>query len=285
MLLGFHLPARARAGAAAPYTTHAAENPEINAWLVIEPDDTIIMRVAQAEMGQGVLTSMPMLVAEELEVDWSRVRAEYADPARHVQNDGVYRRMQTGGSAAVRKSREFRQLAGAEARERLIKAAAELWLVNLEDCRADYGEIHHDASGLSVNYGAIAAAAANVRVANVKIKSSEDFGLLELPTPRLDVPAKVDGSAVYGIDVRLPGMLYAAVRHAPVPGSEVRSLRFNAVCGMPGVVKAVRLARREAVFGELQARVRARTRHRRCAGAQDGRCRACARSVRDHAGV
>ena len=134
LLLGFHLPARARAGAAAPYTTHAAENPEINAWLVIEPDDTIIMRVAQAEMGQGVLTSMPMLVAEELEVDWSRVRAEYADPARHVQNDGVYRRMQTGGSAAVRKSREFRQLAGAEARERLIKAAAELWLVNPEDC-------------------------------------------------------------------------------------------------------------------------------------------------------
>ena len=102
LLLGFHLPARARAGAAAPYTAHAAENPEINAWLVIEPDDTIIIRVAQAEMRQGVLTSMPMPVAEELEVDWSRVRAEYADPARHVQNDGVYRRMQTRGGARVR---------------------------------------------------------------------------------------------------------------------------------------------------------------------------------------
>ncbi len=115
---------------------------------------------------------------------------------------------------------------------------------------ADYGEIHHDASGLSVNYRAIAAAAANVCVANVKIKSPEDFGLLGLPTPRLDVLAKVDGSAVYGIYVRLLGMLYAAVRHAPVPGTEVRSLRFNAVCGMPGVVKAVRLQDAVAIVAE-----------------------------------
>lgn len=245
LMLGFHLPGRG-----AVYGPQEAPAAEINAWLVIEPDDTIVIRVAQAEMGQGVFTAMPMLVAEELEVDWSRVRAEFADPHRHVTEGQVYRRMQTGGSAAVRESREYLQRAGAEARERLIKAAAEHWLVSPADCRADYGAIHHDATGRSINYGALAGPAAAIRVANVRIKTPEQFGLLGLPTRRLDVPAKVDGSATFGMDVRLPGMLYAAVRHAPVPGSKVRSLRFNAVRNMPGVHKAVRLDDAVAVVAD-----------------------------------
>lgn len=247
MMLGFQLPATAKA---APFEPHVTGTQELNAWLVIEPDDVITIRVAQAEMGQGVFTSMAMLVAEELEVDWRQVRAEYADANRHIRENRIYGRMATGGSSAVRRSREYLQRAGAEARMRLLKAAAELWLVNPDQCRADYGRVYHDPSGRSINYGAIAGAAAGISVGKVAIKPPEDFGLIGLPTRRLDVPAKTDGSAVYGMDVRVPGMLYAAVVHTPIVGGSVRSLRFNAIRNMPGVRKAVRMDSAVAVVAD-----------------------------------
>jgi isoquinoline 1-oxidoreductase subunit beta len=247
MLLSFHIPLFGRT---APFEPYADEGFEINAWLAIDQDDTITIRVAQAEMGEGVLTALPMIVAEELEADWRNVRATYASANRSLKEGGVYKRMLTGGSSAVRLSRPYLQQAGAEAREKLIKAAAEQWNVDPATCYADYGRIYHKPTKRSINYGAIAAAAARVSVANVRIKSPEQFNLLGLPTKRLDVPSKVDGSAIYGMDVRLPNMVYAAVVHCPVIGGTLRSFRFNAIRNRPGVLQAVQLEQGVAIIAE-----------------------------------
>ncbi len=244
LMLSFNLPAATR-----PYQQSTA-GAEINAWLTIDPDDTITIRVAQAEMGQGVFTSMPMIIAEELEADWGKVKAEYADMNRQIRSGGIYKRTVTEGSNAVRHSRPYLQQAGAEARERLIKAAAEKWVVSPEECYADYGRVYHRPTRRSVGYGEVAAAAANVNVAGVKIKTPDEFNNLGLPTKRLDGPAKVDGSAIYGIDVRVPDMVYAAVKHCPVLGGRVRSMRFNAVRNMSGVLQAVRMEHSVAVVAE-----------------------------------
>ncbi len=242
MMLGFHLPAYSR--------LKDIRKLEVNAWLTIAADDTITIRVAKAEMGQGIFSSLPMIIAEEMEANWKNVRAEYAQANRNARENRVYGNMGTGGSFSVRGSREALQLVGAEARERLIKAAAEKWLVDPDTCYADYGKIYHKGSDRKINYGALAADAAKLSVANVRIKSPEQFNLIGLPTKRLDVPDKVDGSAKFGIDVRLPGMVYAAVAHCPVLGGEVRSLRFNAVRDRPGVLKAVRLKNSVAIVAQ-----------------------------------
>lgn len=242
MLLGFHLPVLANAS---PYQTETLNSNEINAWLRIDPDSIITIRVAKSEMGQGVLTALPMILADELEVDWNQVRVEYADSSRDV-----YGSMATGGSRAVRESRPILQLAGAEARMKLIKAAAEEWLVPVDEVYADFGKIIHKPTRRSFAYGELAAKAAELSVANVKIKKPRDFTLIGLPTPRVDTPAKVDGSAVFGMDVRLEGMVYAAVKHCPVLGGKLRGYRFNAVRGMPGVIAAVRLESGVAIVAE-----------------------------------
>ncbi|MEX0943756.1 MAG: molybdopterin cofactor-binding domain-containing protein [Pseudomonadales bacterium] len=247
MLLSFHIPALARATSFEPYADGHAE---INAWLTIGSDDVITIRVAQSEMGQGVMTALPMIVAEELEADFRNVRAEYADANRSIRHGRVYQRMMTAGSGAVRLSRPYLQQAGAEARERLVKAAAERWNVSPAECYADYGKIYHRPTRRSINYGAIAADAAKVSVANVAIKSPEAFNLLGLPTRRLDVPAKVDGSAMFSMDVRVPGMRYAAVVHCPVLGGGLRSYRFNAIRNRPGVRQAIRLDNGVAIVAD-----------------------------------
>lgn len=246
LMLSFTLPASA---SVRPYD-RSTTGSEISAWLTIDPDDTITIRVAHAEMGQGVFTSLPMIVAEELEADWRKVKAEYVDINRQIREGGIYRSTFTQGSTAVRESRPYLQQAGAEARERLIKAAAEAWVVSPEECYADYGRIYHRTSRRSVSYGEVAAAAATVNVAGVRIKIPDEFNNLGLPTKRLDVPAKVDGSAIFGIDVRVPDMVYATVKHCPVLGGRVRSMRFNAIRHMPGVLKAVRMDHAVGVVAE-----------------------------------
>lgn len=223
---------------------------ELGAWLVIGPDESITFRVAQSEMGQGVLTSMAMLLAEELEADWRKVKVEYASVNRQIQSRGIYRRMKTADSSAVSHSREYLQQAGAEARMRLIKAAAESWSVSVADCYADYGRVYRSGSSDSKSYGELAAAASELRVAGVTIKSPEAFNILGLPTNSLDAATKVDGTAIYSMDVRVPNMVYAAVLHCPVPGGRVRSLRFNAIRHMPGVIKAVRMETSVAVVAD-----------------------------------
>ncbi|CAM5772499.1 aldehyde oxidase [Labrys miyagiensis] len=135
---------------------------EINAWIMIEPDDTVIIRVAQSEMGEGIFTALPMIVAEELGCDWAKVKAEYASASRNLRENSVYRRMGTGGSGAVRRSREFLQAAGANARERLVRAAAARWSVPPESCHADAGKVLHQASGRNLGFGELAGEAAGI---------------------------------------------------------------------------------------------------------------------------
>src|SRR5439155_20319534 len=241
-ILGFCIPLRAAPAAdiaPKPWTPPVEGGQEVNAWLVIGSDDMVTIRVAQSEMGQGVFTSMPMIVAEELACDWTKVRAEYASANRHLRQNRVYQRMGTGGSRAVRGSREYLQQAGASARTRLIAAAAQQWGVPASACQAENGMVIHSASGRKVNYGAVAAAAASVKLdAEPGIKKPEQFTLLGKPQKRLDVPVKVNGTATFGIDIRLPDMLYASVTTCPVFGGKLKSHSFEAIKSMPGVKAA-----------------------------------------------
>lgn len=246
LAIGFSLPAL---GGARPFNS-SSSTAEINAWLVIEPDNSVIVRVAKAEMGQGVMTSLAMLVAEELEADFELVRVEYADVSRNVLNPDRYGSMKTAYSSSIADSRIMVQLAGAEARERLIKAAAETWVVPPEDCYADYGAVYRRRSSDSLEFGEVAALAASVNVANVRIKTPDEYDLMGLATNRLDTVYKVDGSAIFGMDIRLPEMAYACVAHCPVSDGTLRGSRFNAVRKMPGVLKFVRMDNAVAIIAE-----------------------------------
>jgi isoquinoline 1-oxidoreductase subunit beta len=254
LVLGFFLPshkAEAAIIAQQPWTPPMEGGTEVNAWLVIGSDDTVTIRVAQSEMGEGVFTSMPMLVAEELECDWTKVRAEYASVNRSLRENRVYQRMATNGSGAVRRSREYLQQAGASARARLIAAAAQQWGVPASACRAEHGTVVHPASGRKINYGAIAAAAATVKLeAEPAIKTPDQFTLVGQSLRRLDVPLKVNGTATYGIDVRLSDMLYAAVMTCPVFGGTLKRHDFEAIKSMPGVRAAVEISNGIAVVAD-----------------------------------
>jgi isoquinoline 1-oxidoreductase subunit beta len=254
LMLGFHLPsgnARAAEIAAQPWLPPFDGGAEINAWLLIDPDDNVLIRVAQSEMGEGIFTALPMIVAEELECDWSKVRAEYASANRSLREGGVYQRMATGGSGAVRRSREYLQQAGASARARLIEAAAAEWGVPPSECRAENSRVHHDGSDRSINYGAIAGHAAKIELAEEPaIKTPDQFRLLGQPTKRLDTAPKVNGTATYGIDIRLPDMLYASVKTCPVFGGTLANYDFDAIRDRPGVHSAVELPDGVAVVAD-----------------------------------
>jgi isoquinoline 1-oxidoreductase beta subunit len=254
LVLGFRIPpgaAQAANIAPKPWTPPVEGGQEVNAWLIIGSDDTVTIRVAQSEMGQGVFTSMPMIVAEELACDWTKVRAEYASANRSLRQNRVYQRMATGGSRAVRASREYLQQAGASARVRLIAAAAQQWGVSASECKAENGTVLHPASGRKVNYGAVAAAAAGVKLdAEPAIKKPEQFTLLGKPQQRLDVPPKVNGTATFGSDVRLPDMLYASVMTCPVFGGKLKSYNVDAIKNMPGVKAAVEIPHGIAVVAD-----------------------------------
>jgi isoquinoline 1-oxidoreductase beta subunit len=252
-VLGFFLPSR-RAEAAIiadqPWTSPTTGGAEVNAWLIIGSDDIVTIRVAQSEMGEGVFTSMPMLIAEELQCDWQKVRAEYASANRSLRENRVYQRMVTGGSGAVRLSRKYLQQAGASARARLIAAAAKEWGVLASECQADNGMVVHPASGRKVNYGAMAAAAKVQLDAEPDIKTPNQFTLLGKSLPRLDVPLKVNGAAIFGIDVRLPDMLYAAVMTCPVFGGTLKRYHFDAIKNMPGIRTAVEVPHGVAIVAD-----------------------------------
>jgi isoquinoline 1-oxidoreductase subunit beta len=284
MVLGFHLPpsgAQAASIQGQPWY-HETMVPEINAWLTIAPDDTVTIRVAQTEMGTGVFTSCPMMVAEELQCDWSKVRAEYASPRRnyiepapewtlHVPgggdpllrdgggepamgggNKGVYRRMATNSSGSVRESRYYLQMAGAEARERLLLAAAAMWQVPTSELVAKNSVITHAKTGRRTTYGAVAAKAAKIVLpdpSKLNIKGPDQFTLIGTEQRNLDVPLKVTGKAIYGIDVELPGMVYAAVRACPVFGGTVKSIDFDAIRNRSGIHSAVKFEGKGFVSG------------------------------------
>ena len=243
LAIGLALPGRADALPinAAPWTPAGdGKAAEVNAWILIEPDDSVVIRVAQSEMGEGIFTALPMIVAEELECDWTKVRAEYAEAHRNLVDGRPYQRMGTGGSGAVRRSREFLQQAGASARARLIAAAAQQWGVPAAECSARDGKVVHAAGKRSLGYGALAAAAAKVTLTQEPaIKTPEQFRLIGKPQARLDTAVKVNGQAKFGIDTRLDGMVYAAVTTCPVFGGTVKTVDDTKIKGRRGILQVV----------------------------------------------
>jgi isoquinoline 1-oxidoreductase subunit beta len=219
---------------------NAAEVKELNAWVVVHPDDKVGIRVARSEMGQGTLTGLAQLVAEELECDWNKVTWEYPTPAQNVARNRVWRNFSTGGSRGIRESNQYVREGGAMAREMLITAAAAQWKVPASECRAANSTITHAPSGRKVTYGAVAAAAAQLEPPKeVKLKDPKDWKIAGKPLKRLDTVDKLTGKQLYGIDVKLPGMLTATVKASPVIGGKLKSFEAARVEKMPGVKKVV----------------------------------------------
>lgn len=209
---------------------------EVTAWVVIEPDDTTIIRVARSDMGQGIFTALPMLVAEELECDWSRVRPEYVLAAENLARDRIWGDMVTSTSISVRASQGYLRKAGAQARMMLIAEAASRWNVPIEECAARDGVVTHARSGRTVRYGEIAAAASQRQVPEeVPLKRPEEWRLIGKPVRRVDTADKVTGKPIFASDVRLPGMLHAAVKNCPAYGGRLKTFDAGQVLTMQGV--------------------------------------------------
>ena len=235
-----------------PWSPETGESPhEVNAFVVIDPDNSVTLRVAKSDMGQGVLTSMAMIVAEELECDFAKVKVEYASANRNLADNNVYRSMGTGGSSSVRRSRVFLQQAGASARARLIAAAAAKWGVDPAACVADGGFVRHQVSARSATFGELAADAAKVALAaEPAIKTPDQFKLIGEGLRRIDTPLKVTGAARFGIDTRLPGIAYAAAANCPVFGGKLKSYDFSAISGRRGIIAAVPVTNGVAVVAD-----------------------------------
>lgn len=250
LVVGFHFsahPSRARA----QDREQDMDDVEINTWLRIAPDDTVTILIAQSELGQGVTTSLPMAVAEELEVDWRKVRYELAPAAPVYANVRIG--IQGTWSSSSLRGGGFDRLreAGASAREMLRQAAASRWNVPIEECRATDGNIVQVSSGLSVNYGSLASDAAKLDPPdNVRLKSPEEWGLVGTSPKRLDTPAKLDGTAVFGIDVSVPGMLVGAVAHCPTFGGRLVGGDTEAASALPGVRAVVPLEASVVIVAE-----------------------------------
>src|SRR5262245_28323300 len=216
--------------------------PEINAWVVIRPDDTVVVRVARSEMGQGTLTGLMQLVAEELEADWSKVTFEYPTPGESVKRKRVWGDFSTGGSRGIRMSHEYVRQGGAAAREMLKQAAANEWKVPVAEVTAENSTLSHKPSGRTTTYGKMAAAAAKLEAPkDIKLKDPKSWKIAGKPLKRVDTPDKVTGKQVYGADIKMPGMLNAAIKSAPVMGNKVKSFDAAKVEKMPGVKKVVQV--------------------------------------------
>ncbi len=210
--------------------------PEINAWVVIHPDDKVVIRIARSEMGQGTLTGLAQLVAEELNCDWTKVTTEYPTPGQSVARNRVWGNFSTGGSRGIRESHDYVRKGGAAARMVLIQAAANEWKVPAAECSAEKSVITHKASGRSLRYGQVAAAAAKIEAPkDVALKDPKDWTIAGKPLPRLDTVDKTNGRKIYGMDLKMPGMLNAAIKDCPVFGGKVKSFDAAAIKAMPGV--------------------------------------------------
>jgi isoquinoline 1-oxidoreductase beta subunit len=227
---------------------HAYAPNEIDAWIAIDPDGSILIRYQRSEMGQGSMTAVPMMIAEELQCDWSKVRIEYASPNRNIRENKVYGPMYSHGSQSVRGSQKLVQQVGASARARLITAAAARWNVPASECSAAMSVVTHRPSGRTLRFGELAADAAKIKLAKEPaIKTPAQFTFIPRPLPRIDVVHKTDGSAKFGIDAQVPGMVFAAIMACPVPGGKLKSVDESALNGAPGVLKVVKLPNAVAV--------------------------------------
>jgi len=246
MIVGGYLPGLRETG-----TAEAAGSFEPNIWLKIGADDNVVIKLTQLEMGQGVMTSMPMLVAEELDVDWNKIKTEWvpADPKYGNPNFGGAQL--TAGSNSVRGMWKILREAGATAHTMLITAAAQTWGVAENTCSTEKGEVIHKASGRRVRYGSLVDKAATLPVPKtVSLKSPKEFHLLGQPTPRLDIPEKVNGKAGFGIDVKRPDMLIARVVRCPVFGGKVDTFNADKAKAVPGVRNVVKISTGIAVVAD-----------------------------------
>jgi isoquinoline 1-oxidoreductase beta subunit len=226
-----------------PGTADAAEvSPEVNAWVVIRPDDTVVVRIVRSEMGQGTLTGLAQMVAEELECDWARVTTEYPTPGQSIARKRVWGEFGTFGSRGIRMSHDYVRRGGAAARMMLVQAAADEWKVPAGECAAANSVISHKPSGRTTTYGKVADAAGKLEAPkDVALKDPKDWKIIGKPLKRLDTVDKVTGKQIYGADVKLPGMLNAAIRDCPIFGGKVKSFDAAKAEHMPGVKRIVRV--------------------------------------------
>jgi len=221
--------------------SEAAGGLKPNAWLMVGGDESVTIRVNHTEMGQGIATALAMIVAEELEADWERVRFEIA-PAESVYKNPAFGAQMTGGSTSVRTSFEPLRRAGAQARQMLVAAAARAWGVDESACRARKGRVIHEASGRSLSYGRLAPEAAKLPPPEkVSLKNPDSFSLIGQDLPRLDAEAKVTGRAVFGLDVSLPGLLTATVVHPPAFGQKLKRFDAAEALAQPGVLRVLEI--------------------------------------------
>jgi isoquinoline 1-oxidoreductase beta subunit len=247
LLVGFRLPAHARDGGS--YALGGARFSP-NSWIHLAPDDSVTLMFASSEMGQGSMTAIPMLLAEELEADWAKVKVAPA-PVHPDFNNPISGRQQTGGSTAVRGYWQILREVGAATRELLIAAAAQTWGVAAGECQARNSEVIHGASGRRLRYGALLERAAKLTPPpNARLKDPKDFRLIGKSQARLDAPAKVNGSAVFGHDVRVPGMLTAVVARCPVFDGKAKGYDGAAARKVPGVRHIVEIGSGVAVVAD-----------------------------------
>jgi isoquinoline 1-oxidoreductase beta subunit len=242
-------PAQAAIVTAEPWDTGNGYSPnDIDAWIAIDPGDSILIRYQRSEMGQGSMTALPMMITEELQCDWSKVRIEYASSNRNVRENKVYGDMFSHGSMSVRQSQKKMQQVGASARERLIAAAAARWNVPASECSSAQSVVTHKPSGQTLRYGEVASDAAKIKLTTEPaIKTPAQFTFIPKPLPRVDVIHKTDGSAKFGMDAQVPGMVFAAITACPVPGGKLKSLDESVLAGAPGIIGVVKLDNAVAV--------------------------------------
>jgi len=232
LVIGWHIPA----------VTQGSAPQELNAWVVVQPDEKVIIRIARSEMGQGTLTGLAQLVAEELECDWARVATEYPTPAQNLARNRAWGSMSTGGSRGIRESHEYVRKGGAAARTMLVQAAADRWGVPAAECVAVKGTITHAPTGRRTTYGKVAEAASKLAPPpNVPLKDPKDWTIAGQRLARLDTVDKTTGALVYGIDLAMPGMLNAAIRDCPVYGGKVKGFDAAVAMKRPGLRKVMRI--------------------------------------------
>ena len=239
LAIGFHLPFGIGSAQAA-----TAAGAEVNIWVVVKPDDTCVIRIARSEMGQGTLTGLAQLVAEELECDWKKVTTESITPGQNLARKRAWGEMGTGGSRGIRTSHDYVRRGGAVARMLLVQAAADQWKVPVGEVAVADGVITHAASKRRTSYGKVAAAAARLSAPDpksIKLKDPKEWKIAGKPMKRLDTANKLNGSKVYAIDLKLPGMLHAAVRACPVFGGKLVSYDETKISARPGFRRVVKV--------------------------------------------
>ncbi|MFZ9440559.1 MAG: molybdopterin cofactor-binding domain-containing protein [Hylemonella sp.] len=234
LVLSFHV----------PFAQAQEAKPEINAWVVVKPDDSVVIRIARAEMGQGTLTGLAQMVAEEHECNWAKVSTEHPTPGQSLARKRVWGNFNATGSRGIRESNDYVRKGGAAARMMLVQAAAEAWGVPAAECVAANSIITHKASGRKTSYGKVAEAAARItppEAASIVLKDPKNWRLIGKRMARLDTAGKTTGAQNYGVDFKLPGLLNAAIRDCPVFGGTVKSFNAAAVEGRPGVRQVVQV--------------------------------------------